>query len=106
METKEDILFALKTAGFDLSFCCGTIKGICFTDLYLNPVGSENTVMQDYTFLISEQDYKDYGISEEDTFDVTPTNSTRQYTFKVDSFLFDMTGWVNLYCNYVGVCNV
>jgi len=105
LESPEDILYALETAGEPIDFCCGQIRAICLTDLYTNFASGEDTYFQDYIFLISEVDYNLYELSEDNEFTYLPPNSKRLYSFKINSFMFDLTGWVNLHCSYLGITN-
>lgn len=106
LETTEDIEFALDYAGEILEFCCGNLRAVPGSDVYLVQNNANDLEVQQYIFMTSDTEYRKFNLEEDQTFKYVHKNLARNYEFKIDSFLFDITGWVMLYCSYVGVENV
>jgi hypothetical protein len=51
---------------------------------------------QDIIFLVAEKDVITFGLEEQNLFTYMQPNSTKTFTFKVNSFFLDFTGWVRL----------
>ncbi len=109
METEADIQRDLSIAGVDLSFVVVpvfTIKGISQQEFReVGDYGSPyNVSKQAYSFLVSAYDIRIKSIAPGQTF--TMTVFSRIFTFKVDSFVEDLTGWVLMQVSMTGNSNV
>ncbi len=106
LETQEQIDFVLATAGEDLKFSFGTIKGIP-GQLYYN-IQSFNSPYdiekQDFTFRISYKDFFENVIVEKDNFEYI--NFSVRYLFEVTSYNPDLLGWAELKVNLLGIESV
>jgi len=106
LESAEDIEFALDTAGEILQFCCGTNRAIPGSDMYLVQNVANDIEVQQIVFISSEKEIKNMGIKEKDLFTYSHPNLKTVYQLKVSGFLFDFTGWGQIYASYQGVQNV
>lgn len=104
----EPIEAALKKAGTDLEFLTFTIKGVfAFNLTLLNDEGDSSTEAPLFTFQVSTvQAFRDNQVCQGDQFTLTDPQKFRRYTFKVQSFYDDMTGWSVLSVAYLRRDNV
>lgn len=106
LESKEDIEFALDTAGENLEFCCGEVRAVPGSDVYLVQNNANDLEVQQYVFITSDSEYRKYALEEKQTFIYRHPNLAKVYQFKIDGFVFDITGWVMIYASYVEVEDV
>jgi len=106
LESKEDIDFALKEAGEDIKFCCGTLRAVPGSDMYIVQNVANDIEVQQIVFMSSEEELKRLNIAEGDLFTYTHPNLRTIYQLKVSGLLFDFTGWGQIYASYQGVQSV
>jgi hypothetical protein len=110
LESPEQIECTLALAGETLTFpailnqeeevtrAAFTLRGIPGQVVY-NLQGYESPAdadKQDVVFLVAEKDVTTFGLEEQDLFTYIHPNSVKTFTFKVNSFFLDFTGWVRL----------
>jgi len=107
METQEDIATMLDAVGESLVFTGVTIKGIPKQEVYnvQNFDSPYDVEKQDFTFQISATSF--YANSLDGTsFTYTHPLNPKKFTFKIISFIDDLTGWVELKVKLTGKANV
>jgi hypothetical protein len=102
-ETPEQIQTMLATAGEDLTFSFGTIKGIPEESVYQIQTGNTATLIdkQEVSFRIASIDFFSHVIVVKNQFTYILDNHI--WTFEIISHIPDYLGWVKLNVKVIGM---
>lgn len=103
LESEEQIQVTLSLCGEDIEFNAGVLKGIPGTLVYNIPSFDSpyDLDKQDFTFQVSRKDFKELELIPNDTFVYTLQDDA--FNFEVTSYVDDLTGWLELTCNFLEV---
>jgi hypothetical protein len=105
-ESQEQIDMMLGFSGDDLVFDVGVLKGIPITDMkpiedFGSPYGVNKLLL---SFQVSSYNFYSLGVEIRDTFEYALNN--KLYTFQLNSFSDDYTGWMELKATQIGLDDV
>lgn len=99
LESEEQINKTLELAGGPIEFPGGEIRAVPGSLVYNIPSfdSPADIEKQEFDFQVSFKDFTALGVQKDDEFTYSLLDA--DYLFKVDSFLNDLVGWMQLKCS-------